>query len=581
MITAELLFPSLPDLVNYIQSPNSLSLSCQDLQVEPEDFVRRSLTVLPEDRLRLTEALNHPWIMTYDDNASEEVSDSETDAETVSNAKRVDARHLSASGNASTIPINDLDVVPRQEEVYGTWTTAVTDSSEFSPQVSVTTQSRQPSLVDLQETSQLVSTAPNPAPEASTTVVKNGTTTKEDDTSKASSEAITALRRAVYECDLDLFKAHMSGLRFGRKGMLSVRNAVVHGQVDIVQSLLDHLFPLVNIDCFRVLFTDIAESNRDRVEDPLNKTRRPPEIADDSQRTLLHLATHTNALQTMTVLLALGAETDTYDSDWQTPLQYAVETNNFPAVEILLAAGAYTEVADRHLMKPLHIAAKMGDPDVVKYLILAGAKIDSRCRLGETPLCYAVVKGNLGAVKVFIKSKSDVNARVQREETPLHRAAIYDRVDIIHLLVEAGAALNAQNFYGQTPLHQAASWNCINAIPVLLDAGATPDLEDNMKQTPQDLAKEAGYTKAVEMLQRPMHKPTPFYLTNVQNGMSMESHYQPRDIGMADDPRHDASNLLLTTSDYNTPIVLRSISGYNFVVTPTKRVRDYFKRTKK
>ena len=69
------------------------------------------------------------------------------------------------------------------------------------------------------------------------------------------------------------------------------------------------------------------------------------------------------------------------------------------------------------------------------------------------------------------------------------------------MLLEHGAAVDLQNIHGNTALTIAAYNRQAAVVPLLLSAGADTTLRDKDGETAMDLAKEAGASDIVRLLE--------------------------------------------------------------------------------
>jgi hypothetical protein len=77
-----------------------------------------------------------------------------------------------------------------------------------------------------------------------------------------------------------------------------------------------------------------------------------------------------------------------------TPLQHAIHTNRIDSVEALLAVGAAVDGEDSRGTTPLMMAAGYGYTPIVKLLLGRGASPRKRDHGGETALDYALAGAN-------------------------------------------------------------------------------------------------------------------------------------------------------------------------------------------
>src|SRR5688572_8990839 len=193
------------------------------------------------------------------------------------------------------------------------------------------------------------------------------------------------------------------------------------------------------------------------------------------------------------LLLARGADPNTWDFWGRTPLYAAVDLNTIPRggradrpsldatsslqiIELLLAAGANPNARlklpppfrnignDRGLdgmlttgTTPLLRAAKALDAPAVERLLAKGADLGLANARGVTPTMAAAGLGSVDA---------DTRGFYLSEDTQQRAIAT------LKLLLAAGGDINAKDARGLTPLHEAARWGWNEVVSFLVEAGA-------------------------------------------------------------------------------------------------------------
>lgn len=116
-------------------------------------------------------------------------------------------------------------------------------------------------------------------------------------------------------------------------------------------------------------------------------------ICDKCGYTPLHMgAPHARIVR---VLVDAGAEVDARScDDKRTPLMSALWEGGTDSVTLLLAAGADVHARNDGGCTPLNFAVLYDHPDVVRTLINAGADVNARDKYGYTPLSDAYRMGN-------------------------------------------------------------------------------------------------------------------------------------------------------------------------------------------
>ena len=190
------------------------------------------------------------------------------------------------------------------------------------------------------------------------------------------------------------------------------------------------------------------------------------DFRDQYGRTSLHCAAISGQIETMGVLLKLGADvnaqcdSDGYDSGC-TPLRYAV-------------LGEYTL-------------------EVVKLLLEEGAKLNPSVIPIVTPIHDAAALNLQDALKLLLGYGLDANAKAANGSTPLHFAACNEHTEAASILLAHGADINAQSNDGVTPLYIAAECKLKETLKLLLDNGANPNLETDEQLTALDVALREGF----------------------------------------------------------------------------------------
>ena len=190
------------------------------------------------------------------------------------------------------------------------------------------------------------------------------------------------------------------------------------------------------------------------------------DFRDQYGRTSLHCATISGQIETMRVLLELGADVNAqcdshgYDSGC-TPLRYAVLCEyTLEVVQLLLEKGARLNPSVIPMVTPIHDAAALNLQDALKLLLGHGL---------------------------------DANAKAMDGSTPLHFAACNEHTEVVSILLVHGADINAQSHDGVTPIYIAAERRLKKTLRLLLDNGANPNLETDEQLTALDVALIKGF----------------------------------------------------------------------------------------
>jgi|GEM_PF-1963715 len=123
--------------------------------------------------------------------------------------------------------------------------------------------------------------------------------------------------------------------------------------------------------------------------------------ATDNGHTALHLAALNNAVQSVPLLLAEGADINAPNHQQETPLSLAASTGHCEITTLLLETGADIFTSDNDDNTPLHQSAHFGHAEVVQQLLNAGADRHALNAKGQTALDLAISEGFPRVIKLL------------------------------------------------------------------------------------------------------------------------------------------------------------------------------------
>jgi ankyrin repeat protein/L-ascorbate metabolism protein UlaG (beta-lactamase superfamily) len=275
-----------------------------------------------------------------------------------------------------------------------------------------------------------------------------------------------------------------------------------------------------------------AQSGQQALVDELlaKGARLDAECADG--RTMLHAAAAGSLLGLAERLVKMGRRVDTPDHYGRTPLCDAVQEDaTLDTVTWLLARGANPNPRDWWGVMPVYYAAQAGRLDVLEALHKAGARLDARMWNGDTPLLGAfganppaslfwliehgarldamddagetVISRNaaVGRRDVLEKLLAEASRRnLTRTGYALHRAAVHRQTAIAEFLLATGVEPDVRDARGQTPLHYAALGGAVDAARLLLGKGADVNARDAAGVSPLHVASSRGRLEIVTLL---------------------------------------------------------------------------------
>lgn len=207
----------------------------------------------------------------------------------------------------------------------------------------------------------------------------------------------------------------------------------------------------------------------------------PTEVKDGRGRTPLMLAAAARSAETVSLLLAAGADTSARNRGNRLLIDYVSDT----AVAQQILAAIPTEQRSAAATRLLFNAC--GNPDLVKCALEAGANVNARNKRGDTPLtCHSwfflTPEKSHACIRMLLAAGANPGSANCHQQSPMLLAVRQDDAEAIKLLLAAGVSANARlNDKGERPLHHVLS---AEAARVLLAAGADVNAADTAGYTP-------------------------------------------------------------------------------------------------
>jgi uncharacterized protein len=217
------------------------------------------------------------------------------------------------------------------------------------------------------------------------------------------------------------------------------------------------------------LLTEIATNT-----DAVNST-------DNEGRTPISWAAQRGDLETLSVLLAHGADPHLSNRGRTTPLHYAVQAGNSSCIVPLLKAGADPNAQDHRLHTPLHLACTITDSlRHIRPLVVNGADVNAMTDYDYSPLIIAAYKNHDVTVRYLLDKGANMNTRGQDGKTALVFAIECNAHDTLRLLLESGADCKPRaSVKSPTIAQMAAKYADVQTLRILAEGvRAEFDLED-------------------------------------------------------------------------------------------------------
>ncbi|WP_148115210.1 ankyrin repeat domain-containing protein, partial [Wolbachia pipientis] len=244
----------------------------------------------------------------------------------------------------------------------------------------------------------------------------------------------------------------------------------------------------------------------------LSKQQEDSSVPSD-QYTALYAAVKTQRMDLIKLTIKNGADIN-QKSCGHTPLHVAVLQNAEEIVELLLANNASVHEQDKYGRMPLHFSilpAKRNTTRVAELLLDNEAELDQQDYGGDTPLHLAVASENEFMVNFFLDKGANPNKK--NGDHSIHNE---HNKHMVNFFLEKGVSPNQKkNADESTPLHIAVGIGHQNITRLLLYKKADPEIRNKDGKTALDLAKEAGHTEIIDILENHLSK------KNTPNGKSV------------------------------------------------------------
>lgn len=215
---------------------------------------------------------------------------------------------------------------------------------------------------------------------------------------------------------------------------------------------------------------------------------------------LLQVAADAHATQSLTLLLARGADPSAPDHAGHSVLWLAAVRGDLPVVKALLSGGVSADTHTTSEKTPLLAALRATRPDVAEALLAGGASPDAIDAQGHTPLMLACAGRELGLVKTLLAQHAKTGVADRERRSAVWYAAAAGSRDEVVLLLAAGASETLADTRELSVLHAAAAQPDAGVLEPLLAAGAAVNRRSVDGDTPLLIAAATGHTEVVRAL---------------------------------------------------------------------------------
>jgi len=297
---------------------------------------------------------------------------------------------------------------------------------------------------------------------------------------------------------LYLLKNTSKGRSKDPSGMSALHRAAASGHVDIVKMLINHQFPINDV----------------------NK----------KHQTALFLASQAGHLNVVTYLLRKKADSSIYSSNKSSALAEALTRRHFKVAERLITYERNQNIITKAAFSALKLKQKNLSLQLLKKLKkknstdkygrnLLWYAVDNHLKAvsdlllstdlnlintydqnGYSPLAQAIKKNENDIALQLVAHHAVLNHVTKEKNTLLMLATLNDNQTLVTALLNKKVSLDDKNNFGNTALMIAAKHGFNKIIQKLLKAGANSKLRDNNDKNAYQLAVEAQQTESAQLI---------------------------------------------------------------------------------
>ncbi|XP_070592472.1 ankyrin repeat domain-containing protein 55 [Erythrolamprus reginae] len=247
---------------------------------------------------------------------------------------------------------------------------------------------------------------------------------------------------------------------------------------------------------------------------------------DARGRTSLSLATYLGWLEGCVTLLRNGARQNIPEKNGRLPLHAATADPNVRLLSVLLQQSDLSEInhQDNEGMTSLHWAAFHNQPQHVQTLLHKESDPTLVDKDFKTVLHWAVQSGNRLLCSIILnhhQGPSIINYDDENGKTCVHIAAAAGYSDVISELAKIPECnLHALDVDDRTPLHWAAAAGKADCVQTLLQLGVESSPRDINENTPLSYAIYCGHSTCIALLSQANRPELLHHISSQNNKLS-------------------------------------------------------------
>ncbi|KAG8131093.1 hypothetical protein E2320_017685 [Naja naja] len=235
--------------------------------------------------------------------------------------------------------------------------------------------------------------------------------------------------------------------------------------------------------------------------------------AEEIDLTLVYQAAANGDINTLTTVIREDPSIlECCDSEGSTPLMHAISGRQLDTVKLLLKMGANINTQDARGRTSLSLATYLGWLEGCVTLLRNGAKQNIPDKNGRLPLHAATADPNPQHVQTLLHKGSDPTLvdkdfktvfhwAVQNGKTCIHVAAAAGYSDVISELAKIPECnLQALDVDDRTPLHWAAAAGKTDCVRTLLQLGKKGDWKVSLKEKSRDRSQKEETSEVDEII---------------------------------------------------------------------------------